>query len=75
MELKPKDIAILRRIITGDAFELLRIVGNTLVAKWNATSVDEETSFLTYKKFLERQERKNGIELFLKAIQEIANER
>lgn len=75
MDLNEREKGILRRIVTDDAYELLRAIGNSLVVKWNATNIDEETEFLTAKRAIERQERKNGIDLFLKTIEELCHDR
>ena len=70
-----KEIQLLRKIVTDDAFELLKHVANTLYRSWTKNPINEETEFLTAKEAIKRAERKEALDLFFKSLEEIAHGR
>lgn len=71
MNLSDKDKGILRRIVTDPAFDLFKQIENELFMQWSIPPMQGETSFLIAQEALKRQERREGIKLFIKTIEDL----
>ena len=71
MDLSEREKGILKRIITDQAYELLERIQVALSEQWSKPPLEGETSFQIAKESLKRQERDEGVKLFLKTIQQL----
>ena len=71
MQLSEKEKSLLKRVVTDQAFDLFDEIKEELSKQWSKSPIQGETSFLVAQESIKRQERKNGIELFIKTIQEL----
>ena len=73
MDLTEKEVGMLRRIVTDDAYNLLIGIGDALVKKWNANPSDNSTEWTMARDATTKEERKKAIDLFLKTINDLAH--
>ena len=73
MELTDKEIAMLRRIVTEDAINLLVRMANGLISNWNSPPLPNESEWELVREAIKREERKNALITFIEQIKKSAN--
>lgn len=74
MDLSDKEIAILRRIVTEDAIDILYGIANKLNVQWSVGSVvDEESAHRTLVNAIRKEERAKALSLFLDSVKKLAH--
>lgn len=72
MEISEKEKAILQRILTDDAFDIMNRVASAMLSNWNKESLVKETEYLTVVEAVGREERKKALTSFFKTIETLA---
>ena len=73
MELTDKEVALLRRIVTEDAIELLYRMANGLIHNWNNPPLPTESEWECVRESIKREERKNALVTFMEQIKKSAH--
>jgi thioredoxin-like negative regulator of GroEL len=73
MDISDKDKALLQRLVTDDAFDLMRHIANALLQQWNQNPINENSAFLTAKETIKREERKAALNSFFKTMEELCH--
>ncbi len=73
MDLTEKEIGMLRRIVTDDAFELLERIGGNLIANWNSGALPKETEWEAASTAVQREARKTALTAYLETLKQLAN--
>lgn len=73
MDLTEKEIGMLRRIVTDDAFELLERIGNNLISSWNSGTLPKETEWEAASTAVSREARKTALVAYLETLKGLAN--
>lgn len=74
MDLSKKERALLQRIVTNDAFEIMQRIASAMLLQWNKNPINQETAFLTAKEAIGREERKKALLAFLETIEQLSHE-
>lgn len=73
MDIDEKEKAILQRIVTDDAFDIMNRIASALLMNWNKNPIDQPTAFLTAKEAIGREQRKKALVSFLETIEKLAH--
>lgn len=73
MDTDEKEKAILQRIVTDDAFEIMKRIAGALLSNWNSKPMIQETEWLTAKEAVSREERKKALTVFLQTMEDLAH--
>ena len=72
MDLTEKEIAILRKMVTGDEISLLSRIANNLHHQWSESPLPKETEWEFIHESIKREERKQALSLFISTIEKLA---
>jgi hypothetical protein len=65
---------ILQQITDDQSMKVLRYVADILIANWQKSSAIGPSEWETVKNTILREERKNGVNIFLQELERIAHE-